>query len=126
MREDQMKKLFALSAACIGSAAFYVPSIFIHGPEIFNIYGGFFSVIAGSYAFSQALILKRTVKKAENAKDSQLYVEYSELYDEYVEDIAKFFKELGLKGDLSSYFPFMNGLHSGFFSKDNSYKYIPY
>ena len=125
MYEKKIKKLLALFAASIGTTVLFAPSFINNGPDMFNIYGGFCSLAAGGYALGQALILKHFDNKAAEAKKTYLYVEYSELYDEYVEDIAKFFNDLGLRGDFSSYVPFVKSLHFGYFSKNNSYQYVP-
>ena len=125
MYEKKIKKLLAFSAASIGSTVLFVPSFMNQGPNIFNIYGGFFSVVVGGYALSQALVLKHFDNRAIEAKNTDLYLEYNALYDEYVEDIASFFKDLGLRGDFSSYVPFVKALHLGYFSKNNSYHYFP-
>ena len=107
MTKEQFKKGFISAVPYLSAGAIQIP--YLADPSCINEFMMGINLGIGALLF----YLKCKEYKFMNTKE---YKDYVSLYDEFVKDIAKMYKELGFKGDFSTSIVYKHCLEAGIFS----------
>lgn len=120
---DYFKNISFVSLSGIVLSGVYIA---LDGVDFVSGFGSLMALFGTSYSVTGIVEVKRNINKIKKTKDSTAYNECVNLYNEYVCDIASFFKQMGINEGISSYAFYLYGLNKGYFSEGLINKYVNY